>query len=50
MEIVKVNRQDFEKALLEAGAKETQIDILKYVYSIKLNNKNISIIFNDSEV
>lgn len=50
MEIAKVNRQDFQRALLEAGVKETKIGILKYVYSIELNNKNITITFNDSEV
>ena len=50
MEIAKVNKQDFQKALFEAGAKETEIDILKNIYSIKFINKNLNIIFTTSEV
>lgn len=50
MEIVKVNKQDFQKVLLEAGAKETEMDILKYVYSIKFIYKNLNIILTTSEV
>lgn len=50
MEIVKVNKQDFQKVLLEARAKETEMGILKYVYSIKFINKNLNIILTTSEV
>ena len=50
MEIVKVNKEEFQKVLLEAGANETEINILKYINNIKFINKNINIVFTDSEV
>ena len=50
MEILKMNRDYFQKKLIEAGATEKEINLLKHIYSIKLKNRNISIVFNDSEV
>lgn len=53
MEIVKVNKEGFKKALLKAGVKETEINMLKhikYIKYIKFITKNINIVFTDSEV
>ena len=50
MAIAIVNKEEFQKALLEAGVNETEIKILKYINNIKFINKNINIVFTDSEV
>lgn len=50
MEIVKVNKEGFKKALLKTGVKETEINMLKHIKYIKFITKNINIVFTDSEV
>lgn len=50
MKIIYKNRNDFLKSLTEAGASESEINILKKIYSLKVQRKNIKIIFNDSKV
>lgn len=50
MEILKLNRDYLRKFLIEAGATEEDINLLKHIYSIKLKDKNINIVFDDSEV
>ena len=45
MKIIYVNRDDFKKELIGAGAKESEINILKYLYSLNLTKENIKIIF-----
>lgn len=50
MKIIYKNKNDFKKYLIELGANESTIKILKYAYSINFTNKNLKIIFSDSEV
>lgn len=50
MEILKMDRDYLKKLLIEAGATEDVTNILEHIYSIELKDKNINIVFDDSEV
>lgn len=49
MEILKMDRDYLKKLLIEAGATEDVTNILEHIYSIKLKDRNIKVVFNDSE-
>lgn len=50
MKIIYINRTALIKKIIEAGESEKVINILKHIYSIKLNNKYLEIRLIDGEM